>query len=240
MQTADHTDYSGLEELLNTESMPNYNNHIVDIAVRHARSVNQVIDFGAGIGTLSLIMREKYGIDPICIEIDAFNKDYLTKREFTFFDDLRQAPQNSDLIFSSNVLEHIEDDISVLQAIRDNLKEGGQLYLYLPARMLLWSKLDEIVGHYRRYELAELRQKCEAAGLKVEKLHYADCGGFFASLLMKCLGYNAENGIGSVKSLKFYDRWLFPISRILDRLGFKHVIGKNLVLVASKPPASLR
>ena len=37
--------------------------------------------------------------------------------------------------------------------------------------MLLWSKMDEAVGHYRRYELNEIKTKCENAGFKVKKFN---------------------------------------------------------------------
>lgn len=234
MQTEENHDYSGLRDLLNTEVLKNYNNSIVSIAMNNVKDVSQVIDFGAGVGTLSLLLREQYKINPICIEIDDVNKEYLSNRGFQFYEHLNSAPRNSDLIFSSNVLEHIEDDVRVLEMMRDNLKEGGKLYLYLPAKMILWTKLDENVGHYRRYEIAELREKCEQVGFKIKKIHFADCAGFFAALLMKYVGYNADSGIGSVKSLKFYDKWLFPISKFFDKLGFRYLFGKNIVLVAEK------
>ena len=62
--------------------------------------------------------------------------------------------------------------------------------------MFLWSPLDEMVGHYRRYEIAELRSKCKEVGLHIKALHYADSVGFFASLAMKIIGYDKEHGIG--------------------------------------------
>jgi SAM-dependent methyltransferase len=234
MQNANQTDYSGLEELLISEAMPNYNNFIVKTANVAFGKPSQLIDFGAGIGTLSLIFREKYNIEPLCVEVDKKNQKYLLERNFQFFEDLTSIPNNSDAIFSSNVLEHIEDDLSVLKIMREQLDSGGRLCLYLPAKMLLWSKLDEAVGHYRRYEISELRAKCEEAGFKIINVHYADCAGFFASLLMKFLGYNPDDGIGSVESMKFYDKYLFPISKFLDRIGFKYFLGKNIVLVAEK------
>lgn len=234
-QTYDNSEYSGLDELLNTEVMKNYNSFIVSMAMKYASKTKTVVDFGAGIGTLSLIFRDKFSIQPLCLEIDKVNKEYLEKRGFAIGDSLSTTIDvKVDLIFSSNVLEHIEDDLSVLRDMKNQLAEGGKIFLYLPAKMLLWSKLDEEVGHYRRYEYAELKGKCEQVGLKIDKLHFADSLGFFASLAMKLLGYNKEGGIGSVSSLQFYDKWLLPISIILDSVGFKFFFGKNIVLVAHK------
>jgi len=228
------TYYSGLEELLNTEVMANYNLFIVNLAMKNADQAKQVVDFGAGIGTLSLIFRKYFSIEPLCVESDKKNKDYLLQREFKYFDSLQTISGSVDLIFSSNVLEHIEDDISVLKEMSNKLSINGKIYLYLPAKMILWTSLDEEVGHYRRYEINELKSKCQKVGLKIEKLHYADSLGFFASLAMKIFGYNKDGGIGSVSSLKFYDKWLFPISKFLDTIGLKYLFGKNVILIATK------
>ena len=233
-QTHDNSEYSGLDELLNTEVMKSYNAFIVSMAMEYASKTKKVVDFGAGIGTLSLIFRDKFGIEPLCLEIDNVNQEYLEKRGFTVSDNLSTIDDKFDLIFSSNVLEHIEDDLSVLRDMKNKLAEDGKIYLYLPAKMFLWSKLDEEVGHYRRYEYSELKGKCKQVGLTIEKLHFADSAGFFASFAMKLLGYNKEGGIGSVSSLRFYDKWLLPISIVLDKIGFKYLFGKNIVLVAHK------
>ena len=228
------TYYSGLEELLKTEVMANYNLFIVNLAMKNADHAKQVVDFGAGIGTLSLIFRKYFSIEPLCVESDKKNKDYLLQREFKYFDSLQTISGSVDLIFSSNVLEHIEDDISVLKEMSNKLSINGKIYLYLPAKMILWTSLDQEVGHYRRYEINELKIKCQKVGLKIEKLHYADSLGFFASLAMKIFGYNKDGGIGSVSSLKFYDKWLFPISKFLDTIGLKYLFGKNVILIATR------
>jgi SAM-dependent methyltransferase len=226
--------YSGLEELLNTEVMTKYNQYIVEQALRNITLTKKVVDFGAGIGTLSLIFRQNFAIDTLCIEVDDKNKEFLSKRKLKHFSSLGEINGDVDLIFSSNVLEHIEDDVSVLKDMTDKLSSNGRIYLYLPAKMLLWSRLDEEVGHYRRYEIFELKHKCHKVGLNIEELHYADSIGFFASLAMKIIGYNKDAGIGSVSSLKFYDKWLFPISKSLDKVGFKYLFGKNIILIATK------
>lgn len=227
-------EYNGLSELLNTESMVNYNNYIVGMAFNAVKSAEHVVDFGAGIGTLTSALRDKYKTNPTCVEIDSRNKEFLTQKDFMVLDDLSLVQGKCDLIFSSNVLEHIEDDIATLKMMRKKIKYDGKIVLYLPAKMILWSLLDEEVGHYRRYEIDELKRKCEQANLRIDALHFADSLGFFAGIAMKVFGYNKASGIGSLRSLKFYDKWLLPISKILDAMGFRHFLGKNIVLVASK------
>jgi len=40
----------------------------------------------------------------------------------------------------------------------------------------------------------------------------------------------ATNGV----VLKIYDGFIFPLSRILDKIGMKHLFGKNILLIAQK------
>ena len=129
MQNSKNTKYSGVTEKFNMELMTNYNNHIFEVALNYLKNVKKCVDFGAGIGTLALIFREKFNISPVCIEIDEDNIDYLKKRKFEFFRNLKSAPTENDLIFSSNVLEHIKDDQDILKLMKKKLKKNGILLL---------------------------------------------------------------------------------------------------------------
>ena len=44
----------------------------------------------------------------------------------------------------------------------------------------------------------------------------------------------SKRNFANKKSLIFYDRYIFPISSSLDRLGIKFLFEKNIVLVAEK------
>ena len=234
MQDQKNINYTGLNELLTLEYMKNYNQSIVIDAIRCHLNAKRIVDFGAGIGTLSKIFRNKFNKDPICIEIDEININYLKKRNFTFLNNIENLKESVDLVFSSNVLEHIKDDYAILTLIRKKLKNNGKIFLYLPAKMILWSKLDEVVGHYRRYEISKLRKLLKKAGFKIIKINYSDSLGFFITLIWRFLNKVNKNPLPSKRSLIFYDRFIFPFSRIIDSFGFKYLIGKNIVLVAKK------
>ena len=100
--------------------------------------------------------------------------------------------------------------------------------------MILFSDLDRSVGHYRRYGKQELIDKVERAGLNTVNCKYVDSLGFFASIAIKVIGYKSVGNIGSASSLKLYDTLIFPISRIIDRITFGNILGKNLLLIAEK------
>ena len=82
-----------------------------------------------------------------------------------------------DLIAVLDVVEHIEDDVAALGAMRDRLAPGGKLLITVPAHPWMWSAHDVVNHHYRRYTKSMLRERIAAAGLKPEKL------GYFNSLL---------------------------------------------------------
>lgn len=234
MQTKHSLDYSATDELFNIEVMKNYNNSIVNSAIdnlSNPKNIQNVIDFGAGIGTLSALFRKK-SFQPICVEVDQKNCEILKKRGFNTVSSLDQIDEDISFIFSSNVLEHINNDVEILNQMREKLSDDGNLFLYLPAHRLLWSQLDEAVGHYRRYSFKDLAQKLQQADFEIKKMHYADSIGFLATIAIKIFGFNSNKSLGSKSSLEFYDRYIFPVSKFLDYIGLNKIIGKNIILVA--------
>ena len=77
-----------------------------------------------------------------------------------------------DLIAVLDVVEHIEDDIAALTAMRERLAPGGKILITVPAHPWLWSAHDVVNHHHRRYTKHTLRAAIVKAGLKPEKLSY--------------------------------------------------------------------
>ncbi len=75
-----------------------------------------------------------------------------------------------DCVLLSEVLEHVEDDASALETCRALLAERGSLLITVPADPTLWTALDDLVGHRRRYTKAGLTSKLEGAGFRVFRL----------------------------------------------------------------------
>lgn len=72
-----------------------------------------------------------------------------------------------DAIGAFDVIEHIDDDVTVLRGIERALKPGGHLILTVPQHQFLWSSIDEFVHHRRRYGRKELLEKLESAGFRI-------------------------------------------------------------------------
>lgn len=77
-----------------------------------------------------------------------------------------------DLVCLLDVLEHIDEDVATLRAVRTLLAPGGRALLTVPAYRWLWSTHDEFLHHKRRYTAGELRSKAKAAGMTPDTLSY--------------------------------------------------------------------
>jgi SAM-dependent methyltransferase len=86
-----------------------------------------------------------------------------------------------DLVCAFEVLEHIADDADALEKWRSYLQPDGWLLLSVPAHTRQFGPKDELVGHYRRYERAELTSRLEAAGYRVVRL--SSCGAGLGNVL---------------------------------------------------------
>ena len=231
--------YNGKFELeIGEESLKKYNLSVVrKIKMGIDGASNQdysdkIFEFGAGIGVLAKIWRTEFKISPTCIEIDSRFVEELKRSGFEAYKSLNEVNKIYDACYSPNVLEHIEDDVYALKEIKKFLSPGGILVIYVPALPILFSGLDTKVGHYRRYTRKELVKKIKQAGYDVQDIYYNDCVGVLATLITKTFGFNSESGFGSSKSLQIYDKYLLPLSNILDSLIMKRIIGKNLLVIA--------
>ena len=83
--------------------------------------------------------------------------------------DARNLPFENefDVIGAFDVLEHIEEDETVLAQMYAALKPEGLMLLTVPQHAWLWSPIDEYACHERRYAASDLHQKIEAAGFRV-------------------------------------------------------------------------
>ena len=77
-----------------------------------------------------------------------------------------------DIIVASDCLEHLENDRKALNNWSNLLNKKGQLFVFVPAFMSLWSYHDEVNMHFRRYKKNELKSKIENENLTVIKSSY--------------------------------------------------------------------
>ena len=223
--------YTGTDTLEIMANAVKYNKYLESLIIKYAPKAGKVLDIGAGIGTFAKKITAK-GYNIHCIEPDPKQVEQLHKNGLPASLSVNDIEDNSvDFIYSLNVLEHIENDDETLIEWSKKLKPGGIILIYVPAFNVLYSSFDKSVGHFRRYRKKMLTRKMSNAGLQIVKAKYADSIGFFASLVYKWID-NGEGKIGG-KSLSFYDRVVFPLSRIGDSFC-SGIFGKNVYVVGRK------
>jgi SAM-dependent methyltransferase len=233
MTASPPTPYTGVENLEVMREAENYNRYLQSLVERHAAGAKRVIDFGAGSGTFA-IRCAAAGFDLTAVEPDEHLRAMLAAARVRAVADVAELPDQAfQFAYTLNVLEHIEDDVEALRALRAKLAPQGSLLVYVPAFPVLYTSMDARVRHVRRYTRATLRGSLEAAGFEIREMRYADSLGFAATLMFKAL----DDGSGGVnrRLLKLYDRLAFPVSRALDTLTHRW-FGKNLLALAKPKP----
>jgi SAM-dependent methyltransferase len=208
-----------------------YNRFLLDL-IRDNATGTRVLDHGAGAGTFAKPTNDS-GLNVLCMEPDEQLREALVASGLEAVASLDDITEGSvDYAYTLNVLEHIRDDQAAITSLYHCLKPGGRLLVYVPAFQVLYSQMDEHVGHFRRYRRNTLISQLCDAGFEVGDARYVDSLGFFASLVYKLIG--DRSGSVSPGSVGFYDSIIFPISRLIDVLSFGS-FGKNLLVVATKP-----
>ncbi len=133
----------------------------------------RALDVGAGSGGNTAVLRE-LGWDVHAIEYSPAAAELCLARGIPVVRaDARAVPfpdASFDLVLSTDLWEHVEeDDVVAAEAFRV-LRPGGVLLLAVPSGMALWSGHDLALGHVRRYERAGLVDLVTRAGFRVVDL----------------------------------------------------------------------
>jgi SAM-dependent methyltransferase len=117
-----------------------------------------------------------------------------------------------DTVVCLNVLEHIDDDLGGLRNIRSALEPGGRAIVLVPQDQSIYGTLDKVLGHYRRYSAARLRQRMEEAGFEFESVlefnRITRPGWYLNGRILK------RQDLGAFQ-LYVFD-WLVPVWKHLD------------------------
>lgn len=216
-------DYTGTDNLELMAEAINYNRFLVQLVKDNVSKNDRILDFGSGIGTFAKRL-SKDGLLIECMEPDEMQFQQLLNSGLKTSRNILDVEDSIfDSIYSFNVLEHIKEDSKTLAILRRKLKRSGRLLIYVPAMQILFSSMDKKVGHYRRYSLNELKRIVSDNGFKIIEIRYIDSIGFLATLIYKLIG-RKDGGINK-NSLIIYDRFVFPVSIMLDKI-FSPFLGK--------------
>jgi SAM-dependent methyltransferase len=201
---------------------------------------DEILDVGAGIGTTARVLNTRSYRRWVELEPDGrlvlAIKELQAKGEIPgayevvngISSDLPEDRQ-FDTILYVDVLEHIGEDSGELARVARLLSAGGHIIVVAPAYNWLFSEFDRQVGHLRRYAAADF-VRIKPACCKIVKLSYLDSVGLLASLANR---WFLKSGSPGLRQIKFWDGFLVPASRLVDRLLMGKV-GKTIVCVMKK------
>jgi glycosyltransferase involved in cell wall biosynthesis len=200
----------------------------------------RVLEAGCGIGNLTELFLDRERL--VCVDNERFYVECIARRfghlenlavhqaDLTRLDEQASLQdERLDTVICINVLEHIEDEVRVLRNFFEVLVPGGHVIILVPAHPYLYTSVDRVLGHCRRYEADVLTARLQEAGFEV----------------LTCRGFNRLGSLGwfvsgkvlgrqtlSARQMKMYER-LLPLARLIEKVpGLPHL---SLIAVARKP-----
>jgi len=200
-----------------------------------------VLEVGIGHGGYSNHMPpgvHYWGLDLEAASVAAARKKY-PQREF-FCADIT-APDfvakhmhlQPDSILCANVIEHIENDRLAVGNLLRLLAPGRQLLLLVPALPALYNDLDRLAGHHRRYTKARLLEAIPADFGTVRTLRYFNSIGALGWYANKFKRHDNIGDQAVSAQVRFFDRYVLPISRGVDKL-IGGSFGQSLIAIVQK------
>jgi SAM-dependent methyltransferase len=79
------------------------------------------------------------------------------------------ADARFDLVCAFDILEHVVDDVGALAELARVSTSASTLLLSVPLHAQAWTPFDDFVGHYRRYEPADITARLAIHGWRIER-----------------------------------------------------------------------
>jgi cyclopropane fatty-acyl-phospholipid synthase-like methyltransferase len=136
-----------------------------------------IAEIGCGHGLLQLQIEEAYVREVTGFDLNevALKRNVSRHSAINCYDIHQKIPElrgKFDLILLFDVLEHMADEDSFLNALLFHLAPGGKLIVNVPAGMWAFSPYDVAAGHVRRYSIRSLRDTATRSNLEVKNWTY--------------------------------------------------------------------
>lgn len=218
-----------------------YRKIIEDIAVLAKGKSLKVLDYGCGVGTLSLYLAS-LGNDVVGLDISdkAINiakqsaklngKNLKRIKFYTLNEGTKKVSNDFDLVLCIEVMEHILHEKELLRFLVEKLRKRGYLILSVPSynaplyKLGLTNQFDTKVGHLRRYTVEKLFAIFENSGLEIKKVMKRE--GIFRNILF------VNPLFGNL--IRFLKGVFSDIYTLIDDLSVPFFGESNIYIVAQK------
>jgi len=217
------------------QSATHYNQWIFSHVQPHLSG--RTLEVGCGNGNFSTLIAQNCS-ELLAVDLDdtytqqtqARLKGYEHAQALTMDATKMDCAQAFDTIIMLDVLEHIEDDVSVLSRLREQLTPTGKLIVKVPAIEALYNSLDKAVGHHRRYSATALSNVIAQANFSPPMLQYFNMAGIFGWWLNGALGKVTPPG----EQVGWFDKCV-PLFQVVESV-VPCPTGLSLFAIATKAP----
>ena len=206
----------------------------------------KILDIGCSTGVLieklaKLTNAEIFGIDVSDNAINACRDRGLINTRVMAGEKLDYENSTFDIVIASDCLEHIDDDKKALKEWCRVLKNEGKLIIFVPAFMSIWSELDQLSKHFRRYGRNELKLKLQSSRFIINRISFWNCMLFIPIFLSRFLypilqkKTKMKYNLGQLPN-PFINRLLFSILKIENKILMKTnlPVGVSLFAICEK------
>lgn len=196
----------------------------------------EILEVGCGIGnfTKDLVKFGSVWAIDINKECIAQTKKKVDGKALVGFGDIETGEcffksKKFDSIVCLNVLEHIREDGKALMNLYNFLNKEGILILLVPAHNFLFGEIDKSIGHYRRYDKAELNKLVVRTGFKIVNERIINILGGIGWWISSKLFANNKVEENKIKIFNL----LAPIVLLLENI-IEPPIGTSILMVVQK------
>ncbi len=136
-----------------------------------------IVDVGSGSGFFAISLEKKFSsqIKKVYLVDINYTPEEIAETKGAKIEKTLRIPEKIEngLVILMDVLEHLEDDLKMLNEIKANCQgENNSFFITVPAFKSLWSGHDDYLGHYRRYKIATLSAVLNKAGYTIKNSFY--------------------------------------------------------------------
>ncbi len=193
-----------------------------------------IVDVGAGTGFFSQYLLGQFrDSSATCIDPN-YSDDFLEMSTDRLVYSRGDGPAVGDLYLFMDVLEHVEDDLALLNEYVTTAAAGSYFYITVPAFQSLWSAHDVYLKHFRRYRLKQIEGVTASADLELLHGRYLYGITFPAVAAVRRLRKNKEARSDMKQPSPTVNRIAGSLLRGENRLRGNRIAGSTATVLARK------
>ena len=188
-------------------------NALLDILKPFA--LTDILDVGAGSGVFSKMMIQAGKCEHATCLDPAYPCDRVEQYHGHSIRFVRSIDRvNQSLVLMMDVLEHVDDDVSLVRQYIESMPSGSKVLVTVPAFDFLWSGHDVFLGHRRRYTLFSIENCLQTAGLSILRSRFF-FGALFPAVFCMRLVNRWQSKHGTLDARSALRQYPPPINRAL-------------------------